>query len=171
MNNLFSGEFPVARSFFTYLFMRITLSIVFGVFLFSSCGTDPGAEHPDSIPATDSAHYDSVAVVKDTTRVTLIASTMGGDTIATKDQSQIIFSFTKEMLKNKNALLPVKEVRKRFMPVDQDCDEEAGWTLSRFFYLDSLHKRGEEPDRDMGQTVKVDIREFDTIRVTESNVW
>lgn len=124
----------------------------------------------------DDSTSDSVLVaetdtIKDTIPTEIIASGLGGDTISPSDKSLIFYSFTKKMNENKNKTLTPKQVRARFSPMDPECDQEAAWTFQRFFFLDSLKKIGEEPEYDMGRTVKVEIREYDTIKKSPSETW
>lgn len=151
--------------------MRI-INIISAVVLtaFCACGSEePSENNSDSTPRIIVAK-DSIVPV-DTSPKTSLAFTMGGDTIATGNANDIFYSFTKKLALNKRKPLSVKEVRKRFMPFDPNCDGEANYQLIRFFELDSLHKAGETIDGDMGQTIQVDIRLVDTIKKTPEGCW
>lgn len=138
--------------------------------IFLSCGDNASSERKHDSVADSVIKNDTVAQM-DTVPAAIIASQLGGDTITPQDKSQIFYSFTKKMVENKNKVLSAKEVTKRFLPVDPECDEESMWTLRRFFELDSLKKIGEQPDSYMGQTILVEIREYDTIRVDDNSIW
>lgn len=137
----------------------------------ASCGNDT----PATTNTVDTTADDTVAVIDsvphDTIPVEVLAFKMGGDTITPTDKSQIYFSFNKKMNNVAAKALSVKQVRARFYPMDPSCDAEAAWTFQRFFYLDSLKRIGESPETDMGQTIFVEIKEFDTIRKTPSETW
>lgn len=150
-----------------FLFLPIALC-----FLHASCGN--GSEKPpvSADTVSDTSHTsDAVVTHPDTLPAALIASGMEGDVIAPSDADLVFFRFRKELDANTHKVLTAREVRSRFTPVDPECDEEAAWTFQRFFYLDSLHRLGEEPETDMGQTVKVEIREYDTIKNTPLETW
>lgn len=147
------------------LFPAFTLLLCF------SCGDENQSQaKTDSVLDTTHVAIDSLSA-PDTLPLSAIASGLGGDTIIPSDKSLVFFSFTKKLSDNDNKSLSAKEVKRRFSPMDPNCDEEAAYTFERFFYLDSLHKIGEEPDDDMGQTIKVEIREYDTIKKTASETW
>lgn len=132
--------------------------------LVTSCGSDsPSSKNTDSIP--------KIIVVKDTIPTVAIALTMGGDTISSVNASDLFYSFNKSRMSTKKKSLSPKEVRKRFMPVDPECEGEAMWQLERFFFLDSLKKINESVDHDMGQTIEVVIRVVDTIKKTPEGCW
>lgn len=137
---------------------------------FASCGND----NTTTTTSVDTA-ADSVVVVdslpKDTIPVEALAIKMGGDTIAPADKSQIFFSFTADPAKKKGTKLTTKQVKKRFLPLDPECDGEAMYKLQRFFVLDSLAKLGEEPDYDLGQLAFVQIAFLDTIKKTAESSW
>jgi hypothetical protein len=138
--------------------------------LLVSCGSDDAStKSSDSIPRIIVAK-DSAAV-NDSIPATAIAFSLGGDTIVTGNANDIFFSFTKSMENNKCKLLSVKEVRKRFLPIDPNCDGEANYQLKRFFELDSLRKADEDIDHDMGQTINVEIRVVDTIKKNKDDCW
>ncbi len=140
------------------------------VLILGSCGNETTTNKPeDSIPKIIVAQ-DSVPVI-DTIPSIAIALTMGGDTISTSDRSVIFYSFTKSLTDNKKKILSAKEVRRRFLPIDPDCDPEAAYQIQKFFILDSLKKIGEPIDGDMGQTIQVDIRLVDTIKKTPEGCW
>lgn len=149
----------------------LRLSPAFTLFLCFSCGDENQSQtKTDSIQDTTHVVADSLPA-PDTMPSIAIASGMGGDTILPSDKSLVFFSFTKKLTDNKNKPLSAKEVNRRFSPMDPHCEAEAAWTFQRFFFLDSLKKIGEEPEHDMGQTVKVEIHEYDTIKKTSSETW
>lgn len=148
--------------------MRITyIFFVLLCFVLISCGENQrNTASIDTIADTQDALASS-----DTLPREIIASRLGGDTITPENKSLIFFTFSKALSENNNKPLTAKEVRKRFYPMDPECDDEAQWTFQRFFYIDSLHAIGEEPDDDMGQTVEVVIREFEAIKQTPEESW
>jgi hypothetical protein len=149
-------------------FVRIVLVTAF----FTSCSgqAERSEEATDSVTDTAVA-IDSVPMANDSLPADLIAAALDGDVIVPSNASLILYTFGNKLSENKNRMLSAQEVRRRYTPMDPVCDEEAAWTFHRFFYLDSLEKIGEEPDHDMGQTVKVEIREYDTIRKTSTETW
>jgi hypothetical protein len=136
----------------------------------SSCGNDTTTTANNMDTTADTvAVVDSIP--KDTVSIELIAAKLGGDTIATDDKSQIFYSFTADPGKKKGTKLSAKQVKKRFMPLDPECDGEATYKVERFFYLDSLANLGEDPDYDIGQLVTVNISLLDTIKKTPEGSW
>lgn len=138
---------------------RILLFASLAFFCFS-CGN----EQPEQ--KNDSATSDSLTALTDSLPQTAIALSLGGDTIEPADPSQILYRFDEKMIRDKQDPLSVKEVSKRFMPADTNCDSEALYTLKRFFYLDSMNRAGDHSYSDLGQTVKVEMRLIDTIPVS-----
>lgn len=136
-----------------------------------SCGNETKVSDTtvDSLP--DSVAVNDTVKLNDTIAFNAIASTLGGDTISPADRSQIFYSFTVKLAENKRKLITAKEARKRFMPLDPNCDQDAAYTLQAFFKLDSLKRLGETPDHDMGQIVEAEIRLVDTIRKTPNGSW
>lgn len=136
--------------------------ILFSAFIFAvfSCGND----QPDQ--KNDSAKSDSLLAAEDTLPKTAIAISLGGDTIDPADASQILYRFDEKMIRENQKPLSVKEVAKRFMPADTNCENDALYTLKRFFYLDSMDRAGDKSYNDLGQTIKVEIRLVDTIPVS-----
>lgn len=148
--------------------LRLTLSAA--LLLFASCGDpEPTQSSADSLSDSVIVTIDTLPV--DTVPPQVVAFKMRGDTIVPADPSLMFYSFTKKMLVNKHKALTVRQVRACFAPLDSACESEAAWTFQRFFYLDSLKRIGESPDTDMGQTVFVEIREYDTIKRSPSETW
>ncbi|HTF04578.1 MAG TPA: hypothetical protein VK826_11155 [Bacteroidia bacterium] len=144
--------------------------VILTAFVISSCGNEANTNgSTDSIPKIIADH--DTAIIIDTVPPTALALTLGGDTIAPSDKSMIFYRFTKDISVKKGKLLSVKEVKKRFAPLDPLCDNEAAYKFQRFFFLDSLKKAGSSPETDMGQTVRVDIRVLDTIKKTADGSW
>lgn len=138
--------------------------------VFASCGGETSTTSRTVDTTVDSAVVvDSLP--KDTIRAEALAVTMGGDTIVPADKSQIYFSFNADLAKKKGKVIPAKEVRRRFMPLDPECDMEASWKLQRYFALDSLKKLGESPDSDMGQMMWGEVKLLDTIRKDATGSW
>lgn len=133
-------------------------------FLFFACGN----EKPDSVSGSLSSvtvtKNDSVAA--DTLPQTAIALLTGGDTIEPADASQILYRFNEKLIGENSKTLSLKEVRKRFMPVDPECSSEPAMALQRLFYLDSMNRAGDRSYSDPGQIVQVDVRLIDTIPVS-----
>ncbi len=148
--------------------LRFTLPVA--ILLLASCG-ESASTHNSIDSTSDSVVVAVDTIPADTIPAEVVALKLGGDTITPSDQSLIFYSFTNKMLKNKNKALTVKQVRTRFAPMDPTCDFEAAWTFQRFFYLDSLKKIGESPDTDMGQTVFVEMKVYDTIKRSPSETW
>jgi len=149
----------------------LRLSIPIAILAFASCG-DPVSTQNNIDTTADTTVVVIDSLPADTLQPDVVAFKMGGDTIVPSDQSLIFFSFDTRMnIAFTGKALSAKQVRNRFMPIDPACDGEAAWTLQRFFYLDSLKRIGESPDTDMGQTVSVEIKEYDTIRKTQSETW
>ena len=136
-----------------------------------SCGSETTVtdKAQDSAPDTI-VNHDTIPEA-DTTPALTLASTMGGDTITPEDRSQIFYAFTVKLAENKRKPITAKEARKRFMPLDPNCDQDAAYTLQAFFKLDSLKRIGETPDPDMGQIVSTEIKLIDTIRKTPNGSW
>lgn len=136
-----------------------------------SCGSETAVtdKAQDSAPDTI-VNHDTIPAA-DTTPALTLASTMGGDTITPEDRSQIFYAFTVKLAENKRKPITAKEARKRFMPLDPNCDQDAAYTLQAFFKLDSLKRIGETPDPDMGQIVSTEIKLIDTIRKTPNGSW
>jgi hypothetical protein len=136
-----------------------------------SCGneTKVSNETVDSLP--DSVAISDTIQVHDTISVIAIAATLGGDTITPADRSQIFYAFTVKLAENKRKPMSSKEARKRFMPMDPKCDQDAAYTLKAFFEIDSMKRIGETPDPDMGQIVSAEIRLVDTIRKSPNGSW
>lgn len=150
--------------------LKFSVAASFFLFLTCGCGNDaPLSSNNDSIPRII-VNKDTVAI-KDSIPQIAIALTMGGDTIAPDNASDLFFAFNKTTMNSKRKLLSPKEVRKRFIPIDPNCDGEAMWQLERFFFLDSLKKINESVDHDMGQTIAVNIRVVDTIKKTPEGCW
>jgi hypothetical protein len=150
------------------LYPRILFAFPFLVLV--SCGNETTTTTntidaiADSIIVTDTLPKDSVSIET-------LALKMGGDTIAPADQSQIFFSFNAALMNKKGKILSGKEVRRRFIPLDPECDGELTYKLQRYLMIDSLKKLGEEPDYDMGQIVWAEIKLLDTIRKSENGCW
>lgn len=144
--------------------------IIVAILMLNACGNEQSKNlSTDSIPKII-VSKDSV-IITDSIPAVALALTFGGDTIAPADRASIFYSFTAALSKSKKKPLSVKEVKKRFLPIDPDCEEESMYQLQRFFVLDSLKKIGEIPDGDMGQTIQVDIRLVDTIKKTPEGCW
>jgi hypothetical protein len=152
--------------------MRNILRILFpaAIVAIASCGSDNSTtiNHIDTT-ADSAVVVDTIPV--DTIPVEALAAKMGGDTITPADKSQIFFSFTADPLKKKGTKLTAKQVKKRFMPLDPECDGEAMYKVERFFVLDSLNKIGEEPDHDLGMIAFAEIALLDTIKKTTDGCW
>lgn len=152
--------------------MKYFVHAVLIITLFASCSGNAEHSGERSDAVTDTLlTSDSTPAVNDSVPDDVIAAELSGDVITPADASLILYTFGKKMSENKNKPLTAQEVRKRFAPMDPACDEEAAYTFQRFFFLDSLEKAGEEPEHDMGQTVKVEIREYETVRKTSSETW
>jgi hypothetical protein len=97
-----------------------------------SCGneTKVNDETIDSTP--DSVAVNDTIKVSDTISFNAIASTMGGDTITPADRSRIFYAFTVKLAENKHKPLSAKEARKRFLPIDPNCDQDAVHTACVF---------------------------------------
>lgn len=137
--------------------------------LFASCGNETSSTNNVDTTADTVAVIDSVP--HDTVPAAALATQMRGDTIAPADQSQIFYSFTAALLKKKGKVLAAKEARKRFLPLDAGCDEEAAYKIKRYFVLDSLKKAGASIDNDMGQMVWGEVSLLDTIRKDANGCW
>lgn len=91
----------------------------------------------------------------------------GGDSLH-PDTAVVLFRFDKHLSlseeSKKTESLPAKDVRKRFWPLDEACNEDARDVLQRFFALDSLKKKDWDAN-DIGQTVEVIVRVVDTVKV------
>lgn len=151
--------------------MKVNWSVILvGLFLLS-CGSESTVAEKIQDSTPDTLALNDTAPAVDTTPAVTLASTMGGDTITPADRSQIFYAFTVKLAENKRKLITAKEARKRFMPLDPNCDQDAAYTLQAFFKLDSLRRLGETPDHDMGQIVEAEIRLVDTIRKTPNGSW
>jgi hypothetical protein len=141
------------------------------IVVFASCGSDTTTTTTNLVDTTS----DTVAVVDtipiDTIPQPGIATTLGGDTIVTSDKSQIFFSFNQKLFDKNGKALSAKEVKRRFLPLDPECDGEIEYKLKRFFALDSLKKLGEEPEHDMGQIMWAEVKMIDTIRKDSNGCW
>ncbi len=147
---------------------RILLPIAFVAF--ASCGNENTTTTNNVDTTTDSlVVVDSLP--KDTVPTEALATKMGGDTIAPADKSQIFFSFNAALSNKKGKVLSGKEVRRRFVPLDTECDPEAAYKFQRYLYLDSLKKAGDSPSDDMGQMVWAEIKLLDTIRKDSNGCW
>jgi hypothetical protein len=151
--------------------MHMVRYILFiAIVITASCG------NPASVKQTSDSTADTVAVAidsapGDTIPTEGIAFKMGGDTIAPKDKSQIFYSFDNRLLKKDGKKLSAKEARKRFWPMDTACDAEVIYKFQRYFELDSLKKRGQTPQSDMGQMIVGEITLLDTIKKSPSGTW
>lgn len=143
-------------------FSNLILAVV--AFAFFACGNEKEKNKTDSSVTDTIAKADTVAA--DTIPKTATAVLLGADTIEPSDASLILYRFNEKLIKEEIKTLSVKEVRKRFMPIDTNCDMESSSTLLRFFYLDSMDRAGDHSYSDLGQTVKVEIRLIDTIPVS-----
>ncbi len=136
-----------------------------------SCGSETAVTDKAQDSAPDRIVNHDTIPAADTTPAFTLASTMGGDTITPEDRSQIFYAFTVKLAQRKHKPMSAKEARKRFLPLDPNCDAEAGYSIRAFFEIDSLKKIGEEPDHDMGNVVFAEINLIDTIRKTPSGCW
>ena len=136
-----------------------------------SCGNEPSA----TTNKVDTSSVDTTVVVDsmptDTIPVSALATSMSGDTITPADKSQIYFSFGKDLINKKGKVLSAKEVRRRFTPLDPECDGEVSYKLQRYFALDSLKRLNESPDSDMGQMMWGEIKLLDTIHKDSNGCW
>lgn len=151
--------------------MKISLILFTATLFFASCASDPKPAIITSDTARDTlTSADTLATVDSIPQFT-IASTLSGDTITPEDRSQIFYTFTVKLAQRKHKPMSAKEARKRFLPLDPNCDAEAGYSIRAFFEIDSLKKIGEEPDHDIGNVVFAEINLIDTIRKTPSGCW
>lgn len=136
-----------------------------------SCGNETTVSDKtiDSMP--DSVAVSDTIKLSDTISFNAIASTMGGDTITPADRSQIFYAFTVKLSDNKHKPISGKEARKRFLPLDPNCEGEAAFIVRKFFEIDSLKRIDEEPDNDIGMVVFAQIKIVDTIRKTPNGCW
>src|ERR1700751_1814651 len=109
--------------------MKISLLALPVIFLFASCGGNQSAPKTDSDSLKAVSKIDSVPAAPKTP----IADLLGGDTIAPRNASDILFHFDKNLIDKKSKSLSAKEVRSRFMPMDTACDASAANVLSAFF--------------------------------------
>src|ERR1044071_8617440 len=149
---------------------RLLLITASAAVLYSCSGSPQETKH-DTAGKPDSALVADHISLQDTAPKMLIASGLHGDTIITADKSLVMYTFDRKMNNNKHKVLNGKDVRARFTPVDTSCDEEAVYYLSKYFELDSLHKRGKEPVQDLGVIVKMEIKEYDTVKASPSQTW
>lgn len=145
------------------LLISITLVAV------TSCGNDAATSNNTDTSADSTVVADTIPV--DTIPIEALASNMGGDTITPADKSHIFYSFDRKMTEKSGRTLSVKETKRRFLPLDPECDGEAAYKVQRFLYLDSLRKTGEEPNFDIGEIADVKIELLDTIRKDENGCW
>lgn len=151
--------------------MKISLLLCTAILFIVSCGSDPNPVIVSSDSIRDTlAVADTLAPVDSMPQFT-IATTLGGDTITPQDRSQIFYAFTVKLAQNKRKAMSAKEARKRFLPLDENCDAEAAYSIKSFFMIDSLKRLGEEPDNDMGNVVFAEITLVDTIRKTPAGCW
>lgn len=143
--------------------------IPFTIVVVSSCGNDTTTSNDIDTTADSVVVIDSVPT--DTIPVEALAYNMGGDTIVPADKSQIFFAFNKKYTEKTGRNLSAKETRRRFIPLDPECDGEAAYKVQRFLFLDSLSKIGEEPNFDIGEIASVKIEFLDTIRKDENGCW
>jgi hypothetical protein len=136
--------------------------------LLTACGSDSTTSDSDSVPVSVTA---ADTGLPDTVPSAALALSMRGDTIAPAERSLIFYSFTSDLVNKKGRALAPKEIRSRFMPLDPLCDGEAIYKLQRLFFLDSLERRGEEPDPDIGQLASVKAALLDTIRSSANGYW
>src|ERR1044072_6107777 len=139
---------------------KIRLSIIFSLFIFlCSCG---GTKNTDN--KKDSLQ-DSVTVkITDTLS---IAQHLGGDSIETKNGSDVLFRFNSSLAKHAKKLMTAKEVRKSLTPIA--CDENGiSYTFKRYLYLDSLHAAKGTLHPDIGDLVDVKIYFLDSIRLAQN---
>jgi hypothetical protein len=140
--------------------------------LFASCGNEtPSSRNTAKVDTAADTVAMVDSVTNDSIPVSALATQMRGDTIAPADRSQVFYSFTAALLKKKGKVLSAKEVRRRFLPLDAGCDEEAAYRIQRYFALDSLKKLGQTPDSDMGAMVWGEVSLLDTIRKDASGCW
>lgn len=143
---------------------------LFFSFVASCSGTSQNVKN-DTATTTDSAPVADYLPPQDTQPTRLIASSLGGDTIVTADKAFVMYTFDRKMNNNKHKNLSAKEVRERFLPIDTSCDAEAVHRFKKFFELDSLKRRGKQPEGDLGVIVQVDIKLYDTIKASPSGTW
>lgn len=136
-----------------------------------SCGSDPATTQSTTDSVADSTALSVDTLPADTVAAEVIAFRMGGDTIAPAEKNLILYSFNAALLKKQGKVLTAKEVRKRFLPLDPACDNEATFKIQRYFQLDSLKKIGESPESDMGQMIFGEIRLLDSIKKGPDGTW
>lgn len=151
--------------------MRISLLISgLCVLILFSCGENSSSEQKhDSV--ADTVNTNDTAAQLDTVPAAIIASQLGGDTITTADMSQVFYPFSNDLLTRTGKKLSAKEVKERFYPLDTACDAEVVYKIQRFMLIDSLKKRGEFPDSDMGQMIFGEAMLLDTIKRSPSGTW
>lgn len=121
----------------------------------AACGNDhSSSESKDSLP-------------KDSVPALATALQLGGDTLEPADANAVLYRFDEKMIGDTGRIAPlsVEEVRKRFWPVPENCDQEAAYMVRQLFYLDSMNAKGDHSYEEPGATVSVQIREIEKLQV------